>query len=707
MNAAQRALKDVARRYGENDLAGALKAALAGLNIDPEQPELLQAASGLALRLQLWPLAETLLDRCLEQEPMDAEGLINRGVARERQGSSRLQGALEDFQQASGIRPDDPLPPNNAARIWLALGDHDQARTWAATSLKRRATYAPALVTLGDLARAVGDNRRALGFWTRAVDLDPGLVGTWKNIALVHAMSGDLEQAIATYQSAMAAAPGDLATRLRLADLLNTVGQNDKARDLLDGIADPKARLKRPFMLPTIGPDEARYRASRDVFEAEIDALLNDPPSDLGNPLADAQLSPFRLAYHGLDDRHLNERLGELMRRCFPFLRYRAAHCASKREGIGQQKGMGDRKAAPSGRLKVGFVSSFFKGHSIGRLNRRFIERFDRERFEVFVIRPKQADDDVGRAIDAAADRALVLYADDLSKQHEHLAALELDALVYTDLGMSAHTWHLAQARLAPLQCVTIGHPVTSGLPEMDYFLSSELYEPEGSDDHYTEKLVRFRHPNFSYPFPDLAVRDPDRTQFGFRGEDRIYLCSQTLFKLNPSVDHLFAGICEADPLARLVFVADPYHGCWQALLEERFRTSLGAGSDRVTFVPRQSGRDYFTLLATADVILDIPTFSGGNTSLEAFACGTPVVTQWGPFLRGNVTAGLYRQMGLDAAVAENAEGYLERALTWADRATPEARDIRQRILGAQDLLFDREEPIRELEEFLETKSRI
>ena len=49
----------------------------------------------------------------------------------------------------------------------------------------------------------------------------------------------------------------------------------------------------------------------------------------------------------------------------------------------------------------------------------------------------------------------------------------------------------LAALRLAPIQCVTWGHPVTSGLPTVDYFLSSELMEPKDGQDHYSERLIR------------------------------------------------------------------------------------------------------------------------------------------------------------------------------------------------------------------------
>ena len=67
-----------------------------------------------------------------------------------------------------------------------------------------------------------------------------------------------------------------------------------------------------------------------------------------------------------------------------------------------------------------------------------------------------------------------------------------------------------------------------------------------------------------------------------------------------------------------------------------------------------------------ADALLDIPTFSGGNTSLEAFAMGAPIVTWPQDFVRGRLTAGLYKQMGLSDLIATDANSYLKLALQLA-----------------------------------------
>src|SRR5207247_8154977 len=99
-------------------------------------------------------------------------------------------------------------------------------------------------------------------------------------------------------------------------------------------------------------------------------------------------------------------------------------------------------------------------------------------------------EDETARAIQEHADEYVVLPAD-LPLARRLIAEQRLDVLVYTDVGLDPVTSTLAHSRLAPVQCVTWGHPVTTGIPTLDYFLSSELLEGEGAEQHYTENLVR------------------------------------------------------------------------------------------------------------------------------------------------------------------------------------------------------------------------
>jgi len=172
------------------------------------------------------------------------------------------------------------------------------------------------------------------------------------------------------------------------------------------------------------------------------------------------------------------------------------------------------------------------------------------------------------------------------------------------------------------------------------------------------------------------------------------------LFKLHPDFDYVLGEILRQDPLGRLVLV----HGHslnWSIRLRERFGGVNPDVVERVVFVPRLSTPDFARLMALADVLIDPPHFSGGNTSLEAFSVGAPIVTQPGPLLRSRITAACYRKMGITDCIVTTDDAYVQTALRLAnDHSWHE--EIRTAILANNHVLYEDLEVVREFECFFE-----
>ena len=185
----------------------------------------------------------------------------------------------------------------------------------------------------------------------------------------------------------------------------------------------------------------------------------------------------------------------------------------------------------------------------------------------------------------------------------------------------------------------------------------------------------------------------------GFDPDRHVYLCPQTLFKFHPQFDELLAGILQRDPAGDLVLLEGriPH---WTQRLKQRFARTLPGGGERVRFLPAQPNQDFLLLLKAADVILDPLHFGGGNTSYEALAMGTPLVTWPSPFLRGRITAALYRKMGLTDLVVDSAEAYVRLAVRIGTEGSYQS-DLRQRIAAKCGVLFEDLEEIRALERCL------
>jgi predicted O-linked N-acetylglucosamine transferase (SPINDLY family) len=161
------------------------------------------------------------------------------------------------------------------------------------------------------------------------------------------------------------------------------------------------------------------------------------------------------------------------------------------------------------------------------------------------------------------------------------------------------------------------------------------------------------------------------------------------LIKVHPDMDALFAAILDRDAAGVLVLPG----GHRPRLVEDlraRFAVSLSPHAGRVYFLPALSHLDFMNVMALADVSLDTRPFGGGNTSWQAIACGTPVVTWPGWFLRGRYTQALYCLAGATDTVVDSADAYVAMALRLAhDRSFRTA--VRARIeAGAARIFADR-----------------
>ena len=274
--------------------------------------------------------------------------------------------------------------------------------------------------------------------------------------------------------------------------------------------------------------------------------------------------------------------------------------------------------------------------------------------------------------------------------------------LVHPEIGMDSGGYLLATMRLAPVQLAGWGHPVTTGSDAIDGFLTAAAMEPPEGAAHYVEPLLPLPGVGVDYARP-AAIAPVSREQLGLAAGAHAYACPQSLFKIHPDMDAIFARIVAEDPQAVLLFFQGSAPAMTQRFGERLQRAFAAAGlvpRNQVKFLPRLDAARFRGVLATCDVVLDTLHWSGGNTSFDAFAAGTPVVTLPGRFMRGRQTAAMLGLAGLPGLVARDAEDLASIARRAAsDREWNHA--LRERIAAGSEALFDRREPIVALEKLL------
>jgi protein O-GlcNAc transferase len=336
-------------------------------------------------------------------------------------------------------------------------------------------------------------------------------------------------------------------------------------------------------------------------------------------------------------------------------------------------------------KIKLGMMSAYFRDHTIGRLNIGRAEQLDRDRFELTVIFGSRQEDAMVERFKKAADQ-FVMLPRDVAGSLRMLSELDLDVLLFADVGMDALCSTLAFSRSAPIQMVTWGHPETTGSAVMDYFVSSRLLESETAAAAYSEKLILLPDLGTYYERPSRSNKPKSRAEFGIPGDRHLYVCPQTLFKFHPEFDWALNEILRRDPLAELVILEGRVPE-WTNRLTARWRNLSHLSGDRVRFLPAQSNADFLELLAISDVNLDPFHFGGGNSSYESLAVGTPIVTLPGEFLRSRITTALYKKMGFELLVARDRENFVELAVQLGTDADFR-RMCRQHIDKCSPILF-------------------
>ncbi|MBE9241093.1 tetratricopeptide repeat protein [Synechocystis salina] len=358
-------------------------------------------------------------------------------------------------------------------------------------------------------------------------------------------------------------------------------------------------------------------------------------------------------------------------------------------------------------KIRIGLISQRLEG--LGRLYLGWIKYLDRKKYQTYIYSVCEQNEDsiVGLKVDFqkfSFQYKSIYYSMGWDEVCQVILDDQIDVLIFPDFGIDPILNLLAYLRLAPVQCTTWGHPVTSGSPTIDYFLSSDLMEPENGDKHYSETLVRL--PNLAFSLPPVELPSLDKTRSDWQlGKDKvIYLCSQSMYKYLPQHDWLFAAIAAESEMFQFVFV-DPIHGevirnCFAQRLNQTF-TKYGLDyRDYCVFLPRLSNSDFLKVNQLADIFLDCLSWSGGLTTHQAISCNLPVVTCPGKFMRARHSYGMLKMIDVTETIAQSPEEYIEIAVRLgADSHW--RQQIRDLMEKNKNKLFDDQECIKGLEQFL------
>ena len=421
-----------------------------------------------------------------------------------------------------------------------------------------------------------------------------------------------------------------------------------------------KARWARVMLwAPAFSSKGTGDSPDRSGFGAEL-ARFEDwwVKSETDGALFVGDLQPFFLTYQEENNLALLKQYGQV--------------CAkAMQRWLDRQKSPAFKR--PTGkRIRLGIVSADIRLHSVWMaLIKGWFQSFDPERFELVVFSlADRADPETSWA--RSKSDVFVGGPKTLSQWVAAMREQNCEILLYPAVGLHPMALKLASLRLAPVQINTWGHPDTSGLPTLDYYVSADCFEPADAQDHYSEQLVLLPHLGNRIQPLALSSSDPGFAAMNIDLERPILVCPGTPFKYQPEHDHIFAEIARSVPDAQLVFFR-PSVATLANLLQVRITKEFEAAGlnvmDHVRFIRWLNFHEFHCLLRHADVLLDTIGFSGYNTAVQAIECGLPLVTREGRFLRGRLASGVLRRMDLNELIVPNQGRLCESGRQVSDRS--------------------------------------
>jgi predicted O-linked N-acetylglucosamine transferase (SPINDLY family) len=635
------------------------------------------------------PDAATLVGRAVMLDPDFAEAHNDRGVILATHGS--FAEALSCFERAVALNPGYDEARNNLGRGLRSLGRHEEALTQFELVLRSMPDSPVAHFNLASVLELADRKPDAEKHYRTAVSLRPDFIDAHLHLAVLLQDADRLPEALVHTERAVALRPDSAGARNNLGNILRTMGRHDEAIAQYEAalridpnsfmahyncgvalrgetrIAEARAHfaqaldLKPDFLeaelalcmaeLPALYRDASDIARHRGAYADRLARLSADVAgAGAGAALAEAIGShqPFYLPYQGLDDRELQTAYGSLVCKVMA-ARYEPPVLPNP--------------PAPHEPIRLGIVSGFFRQHSNWKIPiKGWLKMLDRDRFRICGYHTGvERDSETGTAA-ALCDR-FVQGPLSLDTWRRTILDDAPHVLLFPETGMDKVSAQLAAQRLAAVQCCSWGHPVTSGFPTIDYFISSDLMEPPNAAAHYSESLIRLPNLSIYYEPVDVPPVEIDRAELGLRPDAVVYWCAQSLPKYLPQFDEVFARIAVAIPGCQFAFIE--FGGgrgvteMFKFRLERAFSASGLNAADHCVFLPRLAPDRFTAAIGQCDIVLDSIGWSGCNSILESLVHNVPLVTLAGEMMRGRHTAAILNMMNIRNTTARTLDEYV------------------------------------------------
>jgi predicted O-linked N-acetylglucosamine transferase (SPINDLY family) len=637
-------------------------------------------------------LAENLAKEIIQKYPDHPFGWKVLGAVFRQ--TRRLQESLIAKQRTVALSPDDVYAHSNLGATLQELGRLGEAETSYKKAISIKPEYEEAYFNLGNAQRELGRLEEAETSYKKAISIKPDLAEAHGNLGVTLKELGRLEEAEASYKKAISIKPEYVEAHSNLGVALQLLGKLQEAETSYKkalainpefaqahtnwgvilyerGLWTEAIELHRKAVALnpasvifqwyfTLMQIQKVYSIRGDIeksiycFGLELTKLDNLITAERLDEAIKAVgiVQPYYIAYLENNNKYLLTKYGEICCRVMSYWQDKHLGLLSN-----ESKELNIRR-----KIKVGIISSHIRYHSVwNAFLKGIVTQINKKDFDLYIYYlSDQTDDET--LVARKNSTKFVIGRKSLYEWYKIIINDDLDIALFPEIGMHRLTLQLASMKLAKSQCTSWGHPETSGLPSIDYYISSDFMETANSSDNYSETMISLDNIGCYFEPPSLEKEEINLFEFGINLNSNILLCLGAPNKFHPDNDILYIEIIKKISNCQLVFMRDESDA--YKIVEQRLNLKFEKNNlpfkNKVVFIPPLSRAGFNTLMNLSRVLLDNIYFSGFNTSIQALGCGLPIVTLKGKFMRSRAASGMLKRIHLDELIANSQEMYIK-----------------------------------------------
>ena len=667
--------------------------------------------------------AQELCRKVLQLQPRHYNALNLLGLIALQK--SELNVAVDLLRRATTANPQSVVARSNLGNAYYLLGNFEQAIANYDVAIALKPDFADAHYNRGTALRGLRQNEAAIESFDCAIALNPDYVQAYNNRGNCLRDLGRPTAAIASYEQALAIRPD-------LAEGYNNRGSAQRDLKQFEAAAasfDRAIELKPDYAEAFNNRgntlrDLRRYEAAGESYDAAVELRPDYADAYNGRATLLFELKQYEAAISNYEQvialkssapglhgqclqvkmficdwtgaaaalAEIEERIRSGKPASNPFcllarsgsaaLQKLAAEVWIRNEHPASEALQSLAQHSPRARISVGYFSADFYNHATMQLMAQLFELHDQTRFEItaFSFGPDIKDEMRNRL---AAANIRVIDVRNMPDQEVAALARSLQLDIAVDLKGFTHDCRpgIFAMRAAPAQVSYLGYPGTMGAQYMDYLIADRTLVPEGSQQHYTEKIVYL--PN-SYQVNDsrrsVAERAFTREELELPASGFIYCCFNNTYKITPEVFTIWMRILTQVGGSILWLLEDTPSGPVNLRREASLR---GIDPQRLVFAKRMPSAEHLARQRVADLFIDTWPYNAHTTASDALWVGLPVLTCMGEAFAARVAASLLNATQLPELITTDPAHYESLAIGLARQPAVLAA-IRQRLLDSR-----------------------